>query len=139
VTDATSSVIYCDNGPNSEQYGEVFTDVVRAIGLRPIVYRGVGAASRRSTLDRELRDDFYQGALAVVRLAGEEPLDNWAVAEFSHCQSIGKFLLVYLDGLSTQARSNITPHVTIPVSEINGVDDFRRVLPRDVRLRLNLP
>ena len=86
-----------------------------------------------------MRDDFYHAALEVVRLAGDEPLDNWAVAEFPYCQTAGKPLLVYVDGLSAQTRSNIGANLAIPLSEINGIDGFRHALPPDLRHRLGLP
>jgi hypothetical protein len=76
MADANSSIIYCDNGPYSDIYCAVFSDVVRSLGLRPVFYSGVGANIRNSSLDRELRDNFYNAGLAVVRLAGEDPLDN---------------------------------------------------------------
>src|SRR5260370_18979532 len=61
----------------------------------------------------------YLAAVAVIRLAGHEPLDNWAVAEFPYCQKVGKKLLIYVDGLSAQARSTLAMNMTIPFSDIS--------------------
>jgi hypothetical protein len=139
VADTNASIIYCDNGPDSARYCEVFADVVRSLGMRPVSYSSVGAAIRSSNQDHQLRDEFYQAAVAVIRLAGHEPLDNWAVAEFPYCQKVGKELLIYVDGLSAQARSTIAMNVTNPFSEISGIDDFRQNLPRDLRRLLGGP
>jgi hypothetical protein len=72
MEDTNASIIYCDNGPDSARYCEVFADVVRSLGLQPVFYSGVGMNIRNSNLDRELRDDFYQATLAVVRLTGDD-------------------------------------------------------------------
>jgi hypothetical protein len=137
VADTDASIIYCDNGLDSAQFCAVFEDVVKSLAFRPVHYSGVGVAVRTSNQDKQLRDDFYEAIVAVIRLAGNEPLDNWAVPEFNHCQTVGKRLLVYLDGLSAQARSTVNANITTHCIEIGGIDDFRRDLPESLRRLLS--
>jgi hypothetical protein len=93
-------VFYGDNcEPSSERgdYIEAFTDVVRSLGLRPVFYNGAGADTKNSSLDREIRDDFYKAKAAVIRVSPPKLEDNWVVDERKNAPSTSQhsIFLVY--------------------------------------------
>lgn len=61
--------------------------IIESFGLVPFIYEGVNLRTRSSTLDREIRDDFYSAKLIVVLLnplKGALLSDNWAIPELPY-------------------------------------------------------
>jgi hypothetical protein len=136
------TVCFCDNGPEGQAYAKAYRDVVNEENLTPISHVGAGRDVRTSSLDRELRDDFYNAVVLIVRLSGAEPLDNWAVPELGQSDEkspvvrSGKKYLIYADGLSADALALVEAQLIGPVVRINGVADFSRRLKNDLRAAL---
>ena len=104
------------------------------VGFVPIVYTGIGQASRQSTVDRQLRDDFYRAEIAVVRLAGNFPLDNWAIPELA----IHKRCLVYSCAIPEEMLEDVVAHSSCVLVSLAGLDDFRARLAADIRAALGV-
>ena len=93
-------VFFADNSKGYLERCKAFTSAVRDAGLVPLSYGGAGTAVRQSTLDREIRDDFY-GAQAIVLYFGTPENnsnyeDHWALSELKHRIGTNVDFLVYV-------------------------------------------
>ena len=129
------SVCFCDNGPCGDAYAKAFSEIVKKAGFTSVYYTGAGTNVRSSSLDGKLRDDFYNAEVVIVRLAGAEPLDNWAVPELraSSMLQSGTTYFIYADGLNDDAVDLLTAEQIGPIKRINGTMDFSRQLEADLR------
>lgn len=107
--------------------------IIESFGLVPLIYEGARLKARESSLDRELRDDFYSAHLIVILLDAKhgEPLsDNWALPEVTHIAK--KSLLVYA---SSNASSDDITKLKLPVDVVlvSGEDEFVSQLQNQLR------
>jgi hypothetical protein len=133
------TVCFCDNGPAGTEYARVFCEVVRQEGLIPEFYIGMGTSIRSSNQDRSVRDSFYGAEVVVVRFAGSDPLDNWALPELEGPQErspvarFGKKYLIYADALEAAHIAGLDARLVGPVRRISGITDFGKRLETDLR------
>ena len=59
-------VFYADNSKDYLTRCGVFGQVVRDMGLEPVLYGGVGNMVRQSSVDSEIRNDFYTARAIVL-------------------------------------------------------------------------
>lgn len=107
--------------------------IIESFGLVPLIYEGVRLRVRESTLDRELRDDFYSAHLIVILLdvkKGEPLSDNWALSEVKHVAQ--RPLLVYAP---SSASSDDIKKLDLPVDVVlvSGEDEFASKLQNQLR------
>ena len=77
----TRTIFYCDNGGElSAAFQAAFWRVVEGASLRGSAYSGLGARTGQSSLDREIRDDFYAADFRVV-LFSNAAADSWVLPE----------------------------------------------------------
>ena len=108
-------------------------EIIDSFGLVPLIYEGVRLRVRESSLDREIRDDFYSAHLIVILLdvKQEEPLsDNWALPEVTHIAE--RPLLVYA---SSSASSDYIKKLSLPVDVVlvSGEEEFASQLQNQLR------
>jgi hypothetical protein len=120
------SVFYCDNAADRIEYGAAVEEIVRSLGLVPIIYCGARTRVEHSSLDREIRDDLYRSKLAVVRLGPSALLDNWALLERETGPKHGVDFLIYSMGTVPDAD---LAQVAIVVSTL---EDFSARLRQDL-------
>jgi hypothetical protein len=93
-------VFYCDNGgEQSLNYQAAFRRAMTSLGYQAFAYSGLGAQTRQSNIDREIRDDFFDSDQVVV-LFNREPRDSWAMAELDNISPIADRLLVFATSAS---------------------------------------
>lgn len=99
-------------------------NIIESFGLVPLIYEGVRLRVRESSLDREIRDDFYSADLIVILLdvkEGEPLSDNWALPEIKHISK--RPLLVCA---SSSASSDEIKKLNLPIDVVlvDGKEDF---------------
>jgi hypothetical protein len=81
-------VFYADNSKDYLIRCGVFGQVVRDMGLEPVLYGGVGNMVRQSSVDSEIRNDFYTARAIVLYFGspkqGSDHEDNWVLEEIRH-------------------------------------------------------
>lgn len=103
--------------------------IIDSFGLVPLIYEGVRLRVRESSLDREIRDDFYSAHLIVILLdvrQGEPLSDNWALPEVAHIAK--RPLLVYASSNASSGdikKLNLPVDVVLVSSEEEFVKDLR--------------
>lgn len=130
------SVFYCDNNAGSGFNGVAFR-TVKNLGLTPLVYAGVGLEVRKSSLDKEIRDDFYRSKVVVVLVGSHKGWKNsgdcWALPELAVAESKGIDVLIYAvsDTAGNDALALLSPtHESKPLSftEVANTDEFETAL-----------
>lgn len=126
------SVIYCEGGRDGLGFNIPFIETARERGFHPVWYLGVDLSTRRSTIDRELRNDFYRAEIRVVMLTGDDPLDHWAVPELPHCREYCKKHLVYASVATDESWEKAIEGVPVRIQRLSGVNEFRIRLAEDL-------
>lgn len=104
--------------------------IIDSFGLVPLIYEGARLRVRESSLDREIRDDFYSAHLIVILLDGGSLSDNWALPEVAH--TADRPLLVYA---SSNASSDDIKNLALPVDValVSGEEEFASLLRDQLR------
>ena len=93
-------VFYADNSRDYLTRCDVFARVVRAAGLVPVFYGGVGNVVRQSNVDAEIRSDFYAARAIVLYFGtpkeGSDYEDHWVLQEIRHLAQSDVLCLVYV-------------------------------------------
>lgn len=79
--------------------------IIRSLGLMPLIHEGLREGVRNSSIDREVRDDFYGAEFRVILLEEDAtgPVDDhWAIKELEHVPS--DRLLIYSTKEMTSAE-----------------------------------
>ncbi|RJR46748.1 MAG: hypothetical protein C4576_10580 [Desulfobacteraceae bacterium] len=130
------SVFYTHNQDSPGTFGPVAVEVIRNLGLIPLVYIGAGTDVRNSSLDREIREDFYRSKAAIIVLGKgktwRELGDMWVLPELHSAFSTGLECLVYR---TMDVNDEEIERLRLPVKtvEISGEDDFRAAIGRDLK------
>lgn len=108
-------------------------EIIGSFGLVPLIYEGARLSVRESSLDRQIRDDFYSAHLIVILLdvkQGEPLSDNWALPEVAHIDK--GTLLVYA---SSNASSDEIKNLNLPVDVVlvSGEEEFVGQLQNQLR------
>jgi hypothetical protein len=81
------NVFFCHNGPGTDYDGIAYR-IIESLGLTPFIYSGITLDTKKSTLEGELRDDFYKSKAIILLLLGQTQRrdnsnieDNWAIPE----------------------------------------------------------
>lgn len=105
------------------------------MALQPVVYSGAGNAERQSTLDRELRDDFYAARAIVLYFGspkqGGDYEDHWVLQEIRHIIGSSVPCLVYVS--NDFPRAILAKHGYDQEPKIVSTNaDFGTALQRDL-------
>ncbi len=115
----------------------VVNEIIRSLGLVPLVYEGISKKGRSSSLDKELRHDFYGARFRVLMLEPDVTgsfEDNWAIPELKHVPS--DRLLIYTTEVMPDQEIKRLELPVNPVHVKNAADfesDFRSRLERILR------
>ncbi len=100
-------IFYTDNFEGtSNEYCFAAIKVIKDLSLAPFFYVGTDLKTRRSSLDAEIREDFYK-AKAIILVLGRgggwrRNEDNWAIPEMKHAFSMGIKCLIYTTAKMTE-------------------------------------
>lgn len=112
-------VFFSDNGESITDYSSMASRTIQTLGLTPLVYGGTGLNVRTSTLDKEIRDDFYQSKVVVLVLGKGEKWksigDNWAIPELDHAISSGIKCFVYITSQITEEEIR---SISLPINPV---------------------
>jgi len=93
-------VFYSDNGVVSPNFMSIAFHTIKKLGLIPLVYSGAKQNIKKSNLDREIRDDFYESKLVIIMLGKtngiESVKDEWVLLEIDHAINLGIQVIIYL-------------------------------------------
>ncbi len=132
---AGDRIFYADNGSQDSQYCQAAIKVIQDLGLIYFFYQGAGLDARRSSLDREIRDDFYNAKVVVVVLGrgkGWRSMEDiWALPELKHAAEMGIKCLVYTTENITEEELK-SLELPVPPVFIKDVNDFRTTLRKDL-------
>jgi len=102
----------------------------------PLIYRRIRLTTRASSVDREIREDFYKSKIVVVLLGiGDDWLDirdNWVFPELAYAASAGMRILAYV---TEEVRQTEVDSLGLPVSCGTVADEasFAKLLAEDLR------
>lgn len=134
------NVFYTDNNADSSEYSGVAYQTISSLDLMPLCFAGIDLNTRGSSLDKEIRDDFYASKVVVI-LIGSGPQwrdarDNWVFAELSRAQTFEMKILSYvLTPVSDEEPFCLTPDSPALVENIK---DFESILRKDLQDLLEL-
>jgi hypothetical protein len=129
-------VFYVDNAPHTASYHKSACDVIRAMNFVPLIYRGITLTTRTSSVDREIREDFYKSKIVILLLGvGNGWLDmrdNWVFPELAYAASAGMRILAYL---TEEVGQTEVDSLGLPVSYgiVGDEASFAKLLAEDLR------
>jgi len=130
------NVFYCGTGEGEVDYFAAALRTIQACGLTPLAYSNTGLEIKKSTLDREMRDDLYQSKVLVVLLVkekdGESIKDNWALPELTHIIASGIRCFFYITSEITQEE---TKELNLPIEAIivENEKNFETILKQSLQ------
>jgi hypothetical protein len=107
-------VFYTDNTKSVQsEYHIIAVKSIIDLHLAPIHYLGIDLTSRGSSLDTELRGDFYKAKVVILVLGKDDnwrdTADNWVIPELSHAIKLGIKCLIYTTALLTETENKLLP------------------------------
>ena len=121
-----------------QDYCYLAFDIIQSYGLIPFVYANAGLSIRNSSLDREIRDDFYQckATILILHGKGETLGDNWALPELKHSTlaDLPCFIYVLEDIDERQIKGLDLPIDPVVVKDKNH---FKLLLKKDLQRLMN--
>ncbi len=128
-------VFFADNSKDYQVRCEVFRGTVQGMGLEPAIYAGAGNAVRQSSLDRDMRDDFYAARAIVLYFGspkeGSDHEDHWVLQEIKHVIESGVPCLVYVS--KDFPRDILVKHAHNGEVEVLSTEvEFSTALQRDL-------
>lgn len=135
------NIFYTDNQREST-YCPIAVRIIQDLGLIPYFYKGAGLSVRNSSLDREIRDDFYNAKVVVIVLGkGNEWRnidDNWATPELECTARFGISCLIYS---SVELSLEEVKLLKLPFNPVVVKDetDFSVIFEHDLQKLMVLP
>ncbi len=127
-------VFFADNSKDDQARCAVFARTTRDLGLVPVSYSGAGTAVRHSSLDREIRNDFYAARAVVLYFGtpkeGSSHGDHWVLREIRHVASAGVPCLVYVS--EDFPKEILVNHGYQNEPKVTSEADFGAALGRDL-------
>jgi hypothetical protein len=128
-------VFFADNSKGGQARADVFQKTVRGMGFVPVFYVGAGSAVRQSSLDSEMRGDFYSARAIVLYFGspveGSNDEDHWVLDELGHAIASGTPSLIYVS--KDFPRDVLAKHGYRQDPEVLMTDaDFGAALRRDL-------
>lgn len=134
------NVFYTDNSAGSKEYFHVAYRIISSLDLVPFCYSGIDLKTRGSSLDKEIRDDFYASKVVTI-LSGAGPqwrdvFDNWVIPELSIAEAHGMKILSYaMTPVSEEEPLRVTSDSP---ALVENIEDFETILRRDLQDLLGL-
>jgi hypothetical protein len=132
-------VFFADNSEGDQAHCELFARTARALGLETVFHAGAGAAVRHSSLDREIRNDFYAARAVVLYFGapkeGSNHEDHWVLPEIRHVANTGVPCLVYVS--ENFPKAILANHGYQSEPNVTTEADFSAILQRDLASLIN--
>lgn len=129
------NVFFSDNSRGMTDYMGVAFRTIEALGLTPFVYGGIGLDVRKSKIDREIRDDFYQSRVVVLLLGTGQGWssieDNWVIPELEHAILLGIVCFVYVTAETTEEYIQ-SLSLPVEVIKVRDKDHFETSLRQNL-------
>lgn len=101
-------VFYSDNKKGEEifKYSNIAVRIIEELGLIPLKYVGIELGTRNSSLDKDIREDFFQSKVVILLLGKgderEDIIDHWAIPELEIAISMGIACFIYITSELTE-------------------------------------
>lgn len=107
-------VFYTDNNKNvTSEYHINAIKIITDLQLTPFHYTGLDLKTRGSSLDTEIRDDFYKAKVVILVLGKDNNWrnteDNWVIPELSYANEHGIKCLIYTTAPLTETENKLLP------------------------------
>ena len=127
-------VFYTDNNRSlRSEYCKIAKKTIVDLGLIPYYYTGIDLKTEGSSLDTEIRDDFYSAKVVILVLGKDKKWrdieDNWVIPELPFAIKQGIKFLIYTTNPLIEEEIKRLP---VKPFFIEGQEHFKNTLRADL-------